>query len=311
MIIKTLCFYRSTSSGCKHLIAQPGAWASPSWTAISYRDIQHLGSKQNNQPNPPPLYWGDRLVPIPSAVVKKIQSLEFVDFSELMTDNWELLRRADQTATDGKTSSKAPLRQVTSITSWAQCFMVNAAILLSKFPHKVVEVMAYGKMIIREAGRHGGEGWKVYDTLFRQMVAADKTTPRSKLNSTLYATTFLSMCDPHGQGAQCLIYMESDHREVDCALTSDHTKGSSAVTKETPPHQGNCSWQNIHVVAQPNFAGLLTLPHAQAPRNVSTGIPASVVVKALIEYPSVRSPHHKEMMIIPQCLRVLGHQSHL
>ena len=150
-----------------------------------------------------------------------------------MTDNWELLRRADQTATDGKTSSKAPLRQVTSITSWAQCFMANAAILLSKFPHKVVEVMAYGKMIIREAGRHGGEGWKVYDTLFRQMVAADKTTPRSKLNSTLYATTFLSMCDPHGQGAQCLIYMESDHREVDCALTSDHMKGSSGS------YQGN------------------------------------------------------------------------
>ena len=96
-------------------------------------------------------------MPIPSAVVKKIQSLECVDFSELMTDNRELLRQADQrTATDGKTSSKAPLGRVTSITSWTQCFMVYAAILLSKFPHRVVEVKAYGKMIIREVGWNGG-----------------------------------------------------------------------------------------------------------------------------------------------------------
>ena len=135
-----------------------------------------------------------------------------------MPDNRELLRQADQTATDGKTSAKAPLRRVTSITSWAQCFMVYAAILLSKFPHKVGEVMAYGKMIIREAGRHVGEGWKVYDTLFRQMVAADKTIPWSKLNPTLYATTFLSLRDPHGQGVQCPICMELDHREADCTI---------------------------------------------------------------------------------------------
>ena len=70
-------------------------------------------------------------------------------------------------------------------------------------------------------------GLEVYDTLFHHMAAADKMTPWSKLNPTLYATTFLSMCDPHGQGAQCPIFMKSDHREVDCALASDHTKGSS------------------------------------------------------------------------------------
>ena len=83
------------------------------------------------------------------------------------------------------------------------------------------------------------EGWKVYDTLFRQMVAADKTTPWSKLNPTLYATTFLSMRDPHGQGAQCPICMESDHREADCALASDHTKGSSSSYQgiSTTPRQ--------------------------------------------------------------------------
>ena len=148
-----------------------------------------------------PFILGEGLAPIPPSVVKKIQNLEFVDFAELMPDNRDLLRRID--LTDNKASTKAPLRRVTS---WAQCFMAYSAILLSKFPDKLVKVMAYGKMIIKEAGRHGGEGWKVYDTLFRQMLAADKTIPWSKLNFTLYATTFLAM--PDSYSCQCSICME-------------------------------------------------------------------------------------------------------
>ena len=151
-----------------------------------------------------PIILGEGLAPNPPQVVKKIQNLEFVDFAELMPNNRDLLHRID--LTDNKASTKAPLRCVTTITSWAQCFMAYSAILLSKFPDKLVEVMAYGKMIIKEAGRHGGEGWKVYDTLFRQMLAADKTIPWSKLNPTLYATTFLAMRDSHS--CQCSICME-------------------------------------------------------------------------------------------------------
>ena len=55
--MKSLCFYRSTSNGCKHLIAQPEAWASPSWIAIPYQDPQNLTSNQNVQLNPP-IYTG-------------------------------------------------------------------------------------------------------------------------------------------------------------------------------------------------------------------------------------------------------------
>ena len=51
------------------------------------------------------------------------------------------------------------------------------------------------------------------------MLAADKTTPWSKLNLTLYATTFLAMRDTH-TGAQCSICMESDCKELECALAS-------------------------------------------------------------------------------------------
>ena len=90
-----------------------------------------------------PIILGEGLAPNPPQVVKKIQNLEFVDFAELMPNNRDLLHRID--LTDNKASTKAPLRCVTTITSWAQCFMAYSAILLSKFPDKLVEVMAYGK----------------------------------------------------------------------------------------------------------------------------------------------------------------------
>ena len=97
-----------------------------------------------------PFILAEGLAPNSPSFVKKIQNLEFIDFAKLMPDNRELLCRIN--LTDNRASTKAPLRCVTTITSWAQCFMAYSAILLSKFPDKLVEVMACGKMIIKEAG---------------------------------------------------------------------------------------------------------------------------------------------------------------
>ena len=81
-----------------------------------------------------PFILGEWLAPIPPSVVKKIQNFEFVNFAELMPDNRELLHRID--LTDNKASTKAPLRRVTTITSWAQFFMAYSAILLSQVPRQ-------------------------------------------------------------------------------------------------------------------------------------------------------------------------------
>lgn len=176
---------------------------------------------------------GDGFAPIPLALAKKIQALEFVDFAELLPDNRELLRRMEATdkSQSSASQSKSKLRQVSSITSWAQCFMAFAAILLSAHPEMLVDLMAYGKLVMREAARHGGEGWKLYDTLFRQMKAAKKSLPWSELNGTLYATTFLAMRE---NGTQCSSCMESDHLVQDCAIAplgQQHTPGSASTSQ--------------------------------------------------------------------------------
>ena len=40
-------------------------------------------------------------------------------------------------------------------------------------PHRVRELMAYLRMIVPEAQRHGGDGWRSYDVLFRKIAAAN------------------------------------------------------------------------------------------------------------------------------------------
>ena len=73
---------------------------------------------------------------------------------------------------------------------------------------------------MQEGDRHGGEGWKMYNTLFHQTLTADKSMSWVKLNPAIYATTFLAMQDMQG-GSQCTICMELDHKEADCALATE------------------------------------------------------------------------------------------
>ena len=62
--------------------------------------------------------------------------------------------------------SKSKLHWVSSITS---CFMSFSAILLSAHPEVLVDLIAYGKLVMCEVARHGCDGWKLYNTLFSQM----------------------------------------------------------------------------------------------------------------------------------------------
>ena len=183
----------------------------------------------------PALSLGEGLAPIPGKIVQRIQAQEFVDFSELLPDNQTLLRRLEATdnAHSDATSAKK-LRQVTSISTWAQCFMLYAAVLLQKHPERASDLMVYGKMILREAARNPGDGWKVYDTLFRQQAEGNKEMSWTKLNSTLYATTFMAMRAQSG-GAQCRYCMESDHLDSECALAPASIQREQSSTWVQPP----------------------------------------------------------------------------
>ena len=166
---------------------------------------------------PSPFSLGETFTPIPSKLVKKIQSQDFVDMPELLPDNVELMRREEDTARrDPLSCSRRQLRRVGDLLTWVQCFSTYAAVLTEKHPHRVRELLGYLRLIARESQKNGGEGWRHYDTTFRKLAAADRSLPWNKPLPSLYATSFLAkrLASPRF----CEHCMEGDHTSQECAL---------------------------------------------------------------------------------------------
>lgn len=169
-----------------------------------------------------PFILGESLPPIPAKLVAKIQKGDFVDMAELLRDNIEADRRHTR---DGNASTsvgqQAQNRQkVPDILSCIQCFGVYACIMAAAHPEKVQQLLAYQTTVVWEARRCGGTGWQAYDTMFRQQVASDLKSDWSKLNSYLYAITFL--VHQNGKGKTCLHRLETNHSASDCAFIGPH-----------------------------------------------------------------------------------------
>jgi len=77
------------------------------------------------------------------------------------------------------------------------------------------QLLAYQTLIVREAHHCGGRGWQAYDTMFHQQAVGNPDLDWSKLNLTLYSVTFLAQA---GSGKNCVLCMELDHHEKECAL---------------------------------------------------------------------------------------------
>ena len=160
----------------------------------------------------------DGLPPVPAKLVRKIVRGEFVDMAELLRDNLEADRRDAGTLSSegGGVRRTGSRREVPDLLSWVQCFGVYIGVVASRQPEKVKQLLAYQTLIIREARRLGGRGWLAYDSMFRQQAAVSQSTDWSKLNSTLYAVTFLAQ--QGGKVRSCVYCLESDHVEEDCSL---------------------------------------------------------------------------------------------
>ncbi len=107
-------------------------------------------------------------------------------------------------------------------------------------PERVRQLLAYQTLIVHEARRCGGKGWWTY-SMFRQQVAGNKEADWSKLNSSLYAVSFLAHA---GGGKTCSLCMESDHGDEECALSPSKASGSGGkhprpVARQEGAESGN------------------------------------------------------------------------
>ena len=96
----------------------------------------------------------------------------------------------------------------------------------------MLQLLAYQTMVVREARRCGGRGWQSYNAMFRQQAAISPSVDWSKLNNSLYSTTFLQQ--QNGRGRICVHCMETDHGSQECALALFHATGTPRIPEASP-----------------------------------------------------------------------------
>ena len=190
-----------------------------------------------------PFIVGEGLPAVPAKLVAKIQRGEYVDMAELLKDNIEAeRRRTPQEGLQGGQISRSNRREVPDLLSWLQCFGTYACVFCEAFPEKRKELWAYQTFLIRESRRCDGEGWRDYDSMFRQQVASAADLEWARVNNSLFAVTFLAQSS--GRGKACKWCQETDHKSDGCALAPERPiRGEPPMgDKKVTPGDGR-SWR--------------------------------------------------------------------
>ena len=159
--------------------------------------------------------------PVPSHLVQRIRTGSFVEMRDLLADNIALqsqlssLQGPSMAFNQGGTRPR--LREVPSLISWVYCFSTYMAVRTSDPLTR--DMLAYTRLIIREALRHGGNGWLDYDRVFRKHTAINPAQPWNVLLPSLQASTLVSS-RPQLGGKFCTLCQECDHSTAHCALSA-------------------------------------------------------------------------------------------
>lgn len=157
--------------------------------------------------------------PFSPKLVDRIQSGQFVDMRDLLTDNISLMTQLESVAVQPSMAAlpgllRPRLREVASITSWMYCYLAYVAIRSEDQATR--DMLAYGRLIIREAQRHGGQGWLDYDRVFRQQAALDPNLAWNTLHPGIQGSTLVGGTSESRQF--CTLCREADHASSRCAL---------------------------------------------------------------------------------------------
>ena len=155
--------------------------------------------------------------PFPHKLVAKVKAGQFVEMRELLSDNISLLHQLDAVNMQCLPLPgvlKPRLREVNTLPSWLYCFLAYMAIRSSDPAMR--DMLAYARLVIREAQRHGGVGWLDYDRVFRQQAALDGTLQWNTIHPGIQAATLVGRTAK--PGLFCTLCRESDHSTGDCAL---------------------------------------------------------------------------------------------
>lgn len=228
------------------------------------------------RPKPASYKVANSIVPIPAKLVKRIQALEYVDMRELLPDNIALSERL-AALPPGLAPPKPPgEREIggeRALVTWVSSFSTYVAIVAEAHPERVGDMLAYIRLVIREASKFGGMGWLTYDPVFRRNQEG-LSTPWNFLDASLYQVYIANQRSRIA--IPCEHCHEVDHPASKCAVASLLPKNqggpsdrspspthdrSSTRGKRPPPYPWQCPISTSWNAGSCKFPGKCTYAH--------------------------------------------------
>ena len=108
--------------------------------------------------------------PVPARLVQQIRAGRFIEMRDLLWDNVAVRRHYEELHGAMGVQllpviSRPRLREVATLPAWICCFLTYLAVSTSDAATR--DHLTYAMLVVREAMRHGGQGWMEYDRLFR------------------------------------------------------------------------------------------------------------------------------------------------
>ena len=164
----------------------------------------------------PPFTLASSLPPIPGKLASRIQALEFVEMRDLLPDNIALGERLEALPSHTAHLKAPETRNIGSLYTWVSAYSTYVAIVAEVHPDRVKDMLAYMRLLVREASNHGGQGWLTYDQVFRRNRAG--TNQRwDQLDPSLHISYIVTHGGPVSK--PCGNCNEVDHATEECALT--------------------------------------------------------------------------------------------
>ena len=105
-------------------------------------------------------------------------------------------------------------RLVPDLATWVQCYAINTAVLLTKYPERAQSLLMYSAVIARLSKKFKWPSWIIYDHNFRQEAADIGKKDWAKIDGGIYAQCFTGMA--LSTEGLCTICNSMDHLKVSC-----------------------------------------------------------------------------------------------
>ena len=212
--------------------AQPQSGTSLTWHTPT---LPALASKPTDPPTSPPFCLASSLPPVPAKLVKRIQALEFVEMRELLPDNMALAERLEALPIrTGQPAKQAEQREVGSLITWVSSFTTYVAVVAEAHPERVRDMLAYMRLIVREAHKHGGQGWLTYDAVFRRNNQG-AAQPWNILDPSLHTAYVASPASLASTVMRQIILQRTAHSPPSCNLSAPPPSEITCLLRHAPP----------------------------------------------------------------------------